>query len=164
MPFSGVLRPGHVQIRVMDMDTATKHYRDVLGLNEVGTDSDGRVYLKAWDEYDNHSVMLREAESPGTDHLAWKVLDSDTMTTLSKKISDSGIDVETLPAGEQSGISERVRFTAPTGHVFDLYAEIEQPGNGLSIENPEVWPDGLNGMHPTHSTTFSSTVTISTGQ
>ena len=149
MAFSGVLRPGHVQIRVTDIDAATNHYRDVLGLNEVGTDSEGRAYLKAWDEHDHHSVVLREADSPGMDHLAWKVLDADTMKSLGRKIADSGIDVENVPAGEQPGVGERLRFTAPTGHVFDLYAEIEQPGNGLSVENPEVWPDGLHGMHPT---------------
>ena len=122
MAFSGVLRPGHVQIRVTDIDAATNHYRDVLGLNEAGTDSEGRAYLKAWDEHDHHSVVLREADSPGMDHLAWKVLDTDTMRSLGRKIADSGIDVENVPAGEQPGIGERLRFTAPTGHVFDLYA------------------------------------------
>jgi catechol 2,3-dioxygenase len=28
----GVLRPGHVQIRVLDMAAAVRHYRDRIGL------------------------------------------------------------------------------------------------------------------------------------
>ena len=36
MALSGVLRPGHVAIRVMEMEPALKHYVDVLGLKEMG--------------------------------------------------------------------------------------------------------------------------------
>ena len=47
MALTGVLRPGHAQIRVLDMDEAIHHYRDVLGLIEMGKDKQGRVYLRA---------------------------------------------------------------------------------------------------------------------
>ncbi len=43
----GVMRPGHVQIRVLDMDEAVKHYTDLMGLIETDRDDQGRVYLKA---------------------------------------------------------------------------------------------------------------------
>ena len=42
------MRPGHVQIRVLDMEAALKHYVDLLGLIETDRDESGRVYLKAW--------------------------------------------------------------------------------------------------------------------
>ena len=42
----GVMRPGHVQIRVLDMEEAIAHYRDLLGLIEAGQDDQGRVYFK----------------------------------------------------------------------------------------------------------------------
>ena len=35
MALTGVLRPGHVSIRVLELEPAVKHYRDVLGLIEV---------------------------------------------------------------------------------------------------------------------------------
>ena len=41
----GVMRPGHVQIRVMDMDEAVAHYTDLMGLIEVDRDDQNRVYL-----------------------------------------------------------------------------------------------------------------------
>ena len=34
MALTGVLRPGHVAIRVLEMEPALKHYVDVLGLKE----------------------------------------------------------------------------------------------------------------------------------
>ena len=56
MALTGVLRPGHVQLRVLDLAAALTHYRDVIGLIETGRDAQGRIYLKAWDEHDHHSV------------------------------------------------------------------------------------------------------------
>jgi len=42
-----VLRPGYIQIRVTDLDTAPGHYVDRVGLREVSREADGRVYLRA---------------------------------------------------------------------------------------------------------------------
>ena len=74
MAITGVLRPGHTQIRVLDLEEGVHFYRDVLGLVETGRDEQGRVYLKCWDERDHHSVILREAESAGLDFFGFKVL------------------------------------------------------------------------------------------
>lgn len=49
MALTGVLRPGHVQLRVLDLEAAVRHYGEVLGLWEVARDPQGRVYFKAWD-------------------------------------------------------------------------------------------------------------------
>ncbi|MCY1283347.1 catechol 2,3 dioxygenase [compost metagenome] len=65
MALTGVLRPGHVALRVLELEPAVKHYTEVLGLIETARDEQGRVFLKAWDEHDHHSVVLREADSPG---------------------------------------------------------------------------------------------------
>ena len=32
MSMNGVMRPGHVALRVMDLEAAVRHYTDVLGL------------------------------------------------------------------------------------------------------------------------------------
>ena len=57
--------------------------------------------------------------------------------------------IERIPAGELKGTGERVRFETPSGHLIELYAEKQHVGNGLPDVNPDVWPDGLKGMHPT---------------
>ena len=38
MAMTGVLRPGHAQLRVLDLEEGVRHYRDVLGLKEMGRD------------------------------------------------------------------------------------------------------------------------------
>ncbi len=149
MAISGVMRAGSVQIRVTEMAAAEKHYTDVLGLIKTHEGGDGRVYLKAWDEHDHHSVVLREAETAGMDHMAFKVSDNDTLNAYEQKLEDSGVIVTRIPAGNDEATGERLQFVIPTGHTIELYSDMEQVGNGLSLDNPEVWPDDLKGMRPT---------------
>ena len=150
MALTGVLRPGHVQIRVLDLDQAVKHYTEVLGLIETARDRKGRVFLKAWDEHDHHSVVLREANEAGMDYMGWRVDSPATMKKLAADVERSGLatDLEWIPAGEHPKTGERFRFAIPTGHVMELFAEKEKVGNGLTDLNPEAWPDGLRGMAP----------------
>src|ERR1035438_10487916 len=56
MAIEGVMRVGQVQLRVMDMDAAVRHYTEYIGLQEVCRDAT-RVYLKAWDEFRSEGVM-----------------------------------------------------------------------------------------------------------
>ncbi|EON93178.1 catechol 2,3-dioxygenase [Marinobacter lipolyticus SM19] len=143
----GVMRPGHVQIRVLDIEEALEHYRDLMGLIEVETDSQGRVYLKGWTEVDKFSVVLREADAPGMDFMAFKVLNNQILEQLEGELIEYGCDVEKIPAGELSGCGRRIRFVAPTGHSFELFAEKEQTGRyGIGNHNPEAWPRDLKGM------------------
>jgi catechol 2,3-dioxygenase len=150
MALTGVLRPGHIVIRVLDMAAALNHYVEVLGLIETGRDAQGRVYLKGWDEHDHHSVILREAEEAGMDYLGWRVDSPATLKKLAADIEKSGLctDLSWIAAGDQLKTGERFRFTVPTGHVMELFAEKEKVGNGMPDTNPDAWPDGLKGMSP----------------
>jgi catechol 2,3-dioxygenase len=47
MALYGALRPGYIQIRVTDLDTAPGHYVDRVGRRELSREADGRVYLRA---------------------------------------------------------------------------------------------------------------------
>ena len=149
MAITGVMRAGTVQIRVTEMGPALHHYKDVLGLLQTGEGRDGRVYLKAWDEHDHHSVVLREAESAGMDHMGLKVSGTGALDDFERRLEDSGVTVTRIPEGQDEATGERLQFVVPTGHTIELYAEMEQVGNGMSLDNPEVWPDDLRGMKPT---------------
>jgi len=151
MALTGVLRPGHVQLRVLDLKAAVEHYTQVLGLFETARDAQGRVYLKAWDEHDHHSVVLREAVEAGMDFMGWRVDSPATLERLAADVEASGLTTEMhwIEAGEHPKTGRRFRFTVPTGHVMEMLAEKEKVGNGLALINPEVWPDGLRGMSPT---------------
>ncbi|WP_370167108.1 catechol 2,3-dioxygenase [Marisediminitalea sp.] len=143
----GVLRPGHVQLRVLNIEEAIKHYVDLLGLIEMDRDEQGRVYLKAWTEVDKFSVVLREADEPGMDFMAFKVIDDAALVQLEEDLIDFGVSVDHVPANELKDCGRRIQFTSPSGHRFELYAEKKYTGKwGIGDVNPEAWPRGLKGM------------------
>ena len=145
MAIDGVMRTGHVQLRVMDLAAAVHHYTEYYCL--ILTESDGsRAYLKGWDEFDHHSLVLRETDESGMDHVAFKVRRDADLDRIEGELRERLIAVTQIAAGEQPGMGRRIAFTLPTGHRVELYATCEQVGNGLPLRNPDVWPDGLKGM------------------
>lgn len=149
MTKGSVVRPGHVALRVLDLDDALNHYKNVIGLIETGRDDKDRVYLKAWDEFDHHSVVLREADSPGLDYVGFRVSDLDSMESYGARLRSAGIGTDMIPRGEHLSCGERLRFQIPSGHFIELFAEKDKVGNGMPTINPPPWPDGLIGMAPT---------------
>ncbi|HIF17892.1 MAG TPA: catechol 2,3-dioxygenase [Cycloclasticus sp.] len=146
MAMTGILRPGHVQLRVLDMEESLNHYVENMGLLETDRDDQGRVYLKCWDEQDKFSLVLEPSDRSGMDHMAFKVATEEDLSRFESNIKNFGIETTRVAAGELNGCGERVRFTAPAGHTFELYAEKEQVGNGISTTNPAPWRRDLKGM------------------
>ena len=113
MAITGVLRPGHAQIRVTDLDKALHFYRNVLGLVETGKDNQGRYYFKGWDERDHHSVVIRPADSAGIDLFGFKVRDNETLDKLESDLKAYGLNCDRIPAGEMLKTGERVLSVDP---------------------------------------------------
>nr|HNH90739.1 catechol 2,3-dioxygenase [Thiobacillaceae bacterium] len=131
--------PGHMQLRVLDLEEGVNHYKNVVGLVETGRDAQGRVYFKAWDERDHNSLILREADEAGMDFFAFKVADAATLDKLDADLKAYGVSTERIPAGELLETGERVRFPIPSGHFIELYAEKTDVGNGMKYVNPDPW-------------------------
>lgn len=149
MALNGVLRPGHFQMRVLDLDESVKFYTDVLGLVETGRDQQGRVYFKTWDERDHNSFIIRQADRAGVDFVGFKVDGKATLDKLDADLKAYGVTTERVPAGDLLATGERVRFVIPTGHTIELYAEKQDVGNGMGYVNPEAWtPQAEHGIAP----------------
>ncbi|KKB36928.1 catechol 2,3-dioxygenase [Bacillus thermotolerans] len=144
---SGIMRIGRLELRVMDLEESVNYYTDIIGLEETGRDGD-RVYLKAWDEYDHHSIILQKSDSAGMDHMGFKVRDIYELEKLEHRIEQFGCKLTRIPYGTRLAEGQAVRFEIPTGHQMELYTEIEQVGTGTGIINPHPWPDGLRGIAP----------------
>lgn len=146
MAQTGVLRPGFIQIRVLDMPSALEHYTKRIGLHQVGEGPDGRIYLKAADEFDHHSLVLRRSDRAGYDVMAFKVRTDADLGHFEKRIGDYGFAVDHVPAGEQPGIGRRIGWTLASGHRIELYAHAEQSEPKPRILNPDVWEFEPHGM------------------
>ncbi|MCL6563089.1 MAG: catechol 2,3-dioxygenase [Firmicutes bacterium] len=140
----GVMRLGFVQVRVTDMEAAKSHYIDALGLEKTA-EVDGRLYLKGWDEWDHHSVVV-EPGGAGLVKMAFKVDQEEDLSELEKRIEAYGLPVRRVHRHEDYAVGEGIVTTLPSGHVLQLYHEIEVLGTRTGRLNPDPWPDDARGM------------------
>lgn len=144
----GIMRLGRIEIGCTNWEKSIEYYKNVLGLIETARE-ENHVYLKAWDEYDHHSVILKKSDSTGLVHMGFKCETAEDLDIFADKLTSRGITVQRLPKGSRIAEGEALRFQLPTGQYVELYHEIEYVGNGLSLVNPDPWPQGLKGIHPT---------------
>ena len=145
MAVTGVIRPGYVQLRVLDLVEAIEHYRVRIGLNLVSREGD-RAFFQAFDEFDRHSIILRESDHPGMDVMGFKVAKDTDLDHFAERLLDMGVHVDVLPEGEDPGVGRKIRFKLPTKHVFELYSEMELSQTGPAISDPDVWVVEPRGM------------------
>ncbi len=146
MSICGVLRIGHINLRVLDMEAALNHYTNILGMKQTDADDQGNIYLKCWDEVDKYSVILSKADTAGMDHIAYKVASEAELNRYAQRIRDYGIEVEEEPAGTLLSCGPSLKFNLPSGHVMRLYAEKEQVGTAVGTQNPPPWPEDWPGI------------------
>jgi len=141
----GVMRIGHVSLKVMDMAAAVSHYENVVGMTKTMEDKHGNVYLKCWDEWDKFSLQLKKADAAGMDHVAYKVEHDADLDELKKRIEAYGIKTKMLAEGTLPATGRMLQFKMPSGHDMRLYAMKECVGTAVGSVNPDPWPDGLKG-------------------
>lgn len=146
MSHTGILRPGFVQLRVLDMQASIEHYTKRIGLHQVTEGRDGRIYLKSADEFDHHSIVLRRADEPGCDFIAFKVRELSDLEHYKARVEAWGAAVDHVPAGEQPGIGERIGFTVPCGQRIELYHHADYSEPMPLVHNPDVWVHEPHGM------------------
>jgi catechol 2,3-dioxygenase len=155
-----VIRLGYIQVRVTDMEEAVNHYSNTLGMKIVATGQGGPhmsphgispgklTYLKAWDEWDHHSVVLEEG-GVGLVKFGYKVSSADDLAVFEKRVQQFGATTQRMSKGENLAVGDGFRVTLPSDHVLELYHEMEYIGTETGALNPPPWPrDGRGAAVP----------------
>jgi catechol 2,3-dioxygenase len=141
----GIMRLGHVRLRVMEIEPALDHYTNMLGLLTAHRDADGTTYMRGWDEWDKYSMILSPSDMAGVDHIAFKVEKETELNQFAERITASGMAVNEVAAGGLPFCGRAISFILPSGHLCYLYASKECVGKSVGTLNPDPWPDGLKG-------------------
>jgi len=117
---------------------------NTLGLYETLAEG-GKVYYKAWDEWDHHSVVLEEG-GVGVVKFGFKVEYESDIDLIEKKAQDFGLTVERMSKGENPEVSDGIRFISPSEHVFEVYHDQTLIGTEVGTHNPDAFPRHLVGV------------------
>nr|WP_321460469.1 VOC family protein [uncultured Cohaesibacter sp.] len=111
---------GHVEILTNKFDESLDFFTRVYGLTESGRD-DNSVYLRAWDDYEFHSLKLTRSETTGVAHIAYRASSAEALERRVRIIEDMGCGVGWTDGDLGHGRS--YRFRSPAGHMFEIYYE-----------------------------------------
>ena len=148
---SKVIRLGYVHLRVTDLEEARNHYSNTLGMEVVASEP-GKLYLKCWDEWDHHSLVLEEG-GVGLVKLGYKVESPDAMTSFEQRAQQFGVTTGRFSRGENLTVGEGVRITLPSEHNVELYTEMEYAGTETGRSTPRPGRGTCAGSARTGSTT-----------
>jgi len=136
-------RLGYVEVRVLDLDDALQHYVNVLGLILTGREG-RRAYLKGWDEKHAYSLILTEADTLGMERMAFRTVSPEDLEYYKDRLTKLHVPFATIEGDYRRG--EAIRAETPSGHVVELYYNMEYTGNVLPDVNPPPWPLDLKGI------------------
>ena len=109
---------GHVEVYSDRFEESLDFYTRVYGLTESGRDENS-VYLRAWDDYEFHSLKLTRHDTTGVGHIGYRVASPDALERRVEAIEKAGYGIGWVDG--DMGHGRAYRFEDPFGHVFELY-------------------------------------------
>lgn len=118
-PCFDVAHLGHVEVLTNKFEESLDFFTRVYGLKESGRD-DNSAYLRAWDDYEFHTLKLTRSDTTGVGHIGYRVSSPQALERRVKAIEASRFKVIGWVEGDL-GHGNAFRFEDPFGHVFELY-------------------------------------------
>ncbi len=122
-PIGDVAHLGHLELLTPKPAESLRFFTDVLGMEETAREGQS-VYLRAFGDYERHTLKLTEAAGAGIAHIAWRAAGPRALERRVAAIEASGRGEGWLPG--DLGHGPAYRFTDPDGHLMELYWEAEK--------------------------------------
>jgi catechol 2,3-dioxygenase len=120
--FGDVAHVGHVELFTPKPDESLKFFTTVVGLHETTRQGDS-VYLRAWGDYERHTLKLTAHSTSGLGHVGLRVRDAGTLQQLVARLGAHGVDGRWV---EDSMHGPAYRCETPDGHAIELYFETQR--------------------------------------
>ena len=121
-----IVHAGHTELYVSDLERSRAFFIDVLGLH-VSDETDSQVYLRAWQDWDHHTLLLTRADQSGLGHIAWRVSGPDDLRDHESQLRRLGVEYEWKAGGTELGHGDSIRFRTPSAGIpMELYWDVER--------------------------------------
>jgi catechol 2,3-dioxygenase len=149
---SPIARLGHVALRTPDLERSVAFFDHVVGLELVERD-ERAAYLRAWGDFEHHTLALVEGEEGALDHVGWRTRSAAHLEALLDRLRRDGFDL-TEVSGVEPGQGPAFQFRTPSGLPYELYFEVEKrrPTDAPAIKTNSgpVWGHGISPRRIDH--------------
>ncbi len=127
-PCFDVAHLGHVEMYTDKFDESLDFFTRIFGLTVSGQDENS-AYLRAWDDYEFHSLKLTRSDTTGVGHIGYRVSSPEALERRVAAIEASKFKSLGWVEGDL-GHGRAYRFEDPFGHVFELYWDTNKYQHG----------------------------------
>ncbi len=124
VPAPDILRVAYMEIVVSDLAESRKFYVDLLGL-VVTYEDDNAIYLRSFEEFIHHNLVLRKGSNPGIACFSYRVRSNEDVDKAEAYYKELGCDVRRKKDGFVRGIGDSVRALDPLGFPVEYFFETE---------------------------------------
>jgi catechol 2,3-dioxygenase len=119
-PCYDIAHLGHVELLTDKPEASLDFFVNILGLTESGREQDS-VYLRAWDDYEFHTLKLTAAKTTGVAHIGYRAAREAPLRRRVAAIEAMGAGLGWVDG--DAGHGRAYRFRDPDDHVFEIYFE-----------------------------------------
>jgi len=121
-PLGDIAHLGHAQLFTPCPAETVAFCTDFLGLTVNGTDGD-HTYLRAFDDYEHHSLVVSRREQPGIGRTALRASSPEALERRIAALREAGADGRWVT--DEPGVGPLWTTTDPDGHEIALYHQTE---------------------------------------
>ena len=136
-PCQDVAHLGHVEIHTDRYEESLDFFTRVFGLT-VSAEEGGSAWLRAWDDYEFHSLKLTRHHTTGIGHVGYRCMSEAALMRRGAAIEASPFEGLGWVEGDL-GHGRAYRVRDPFGHVFELYWDTRKyapgPGDRPALKN-----------------------------
>ncbi len=120
---------GYIALNVSNLERSLEFYVRQVGLMHVGTDDQGRAFLRC--SGDHHNIVLQQGPDPGLKRVGVEMQDEAAVDELAARLRQHEVPVVDVDAAECRALHQgrSIRFSDPyTDATFELYASMNRFG------------------------------------
>jgi catechol 2,3-dioxygenase len=108
----------HVELLTPKLEESTRFFTDIMGMSISDTKGDS-VYLRAYDDYEHHTLKLTAHKHAGMGHFAWRTMSEKALERRVKAIEKTGQGIGWNDG--DLGHGKTYLYKTPDGHNCEIY-------------------------------------------
>lgn len=121
-PIWDIAHLAHVEMLTPKLDESLRFFIDIMGMSLSDEQGDS-YYLRAYDDYEHHTLKLTAANQPGMGHFAWRTRSPQALQRRVDAIEAAGLGKGWTDG--DLGHGKTYAFHTTNGHNVEIYYETE---------------------------------------
>ena len=118
-----IVHIGHVELFTPVLEESVEFFYESMGL-EIVKRTDEKAYLRCWNDYEQYSIVLTQADEPGVGHTAFRTKSPQALERRVQAIEEAGIRGAWIDG--DFGHGRAYQYRGLDGHLMELYFDTEK--------------------------------------